>query len=92
MLIKTAADRLKALRAGAAAGWPDIQGRYGQALLAGDGCEADPREALRWFITAAHADHPEAKAYLIVSYFLLHLVKVNVALQTYCTLMTRNLC
>ncbi len=48
------------LKRGAEAGLPDAQARYGEKLLAGDGVAQDRHEALRWFITAAHADHPAA--------------------------------
>ncbi|USI72881.1 tetratricopeptide repeat protein [Sphingomonas morindae] len=60
LLDQPSCDRLAALRSGAEAGLVEAQVRYGEALLAGHGCDADSVEALRWFILASHADHPAA--------------------------------
>lgn len=50
-------ERAALVRVGAEAGVAEAQAVYGQMLLDGAGVRRDPREALRWFSSAAAAGH-----------------------------------
>jgi len=56
------------LEVAAKAGFADSQFLLGQMIMTGDGTQADPESARKWFEAAAEQDHPEANLQLLMAY------------------------